>query len=215
MKLKWDHVSKNKLVIQGKRWLRSSRGANPVDRIARSGWHLLRVLQDYPWMEICKFKMRQTDENWPYVKMQSFLISGTRIWVESEIQRGQIHNRAGPHDKRKWVGVNGWKRWSEWNSGHQSRLISKTYSIAINAVCGIPPRLTTNESLWFHLWFLILVTCMFRTIRNGFCFSIDLSEQGLGRSMRSRFAHKYYKEIIFCDKRRMECKGKRSDDRDD
>lgn len=34
-----------------------------------------------------------------------FIFPGASVRDESKVQRGQVHNRAGPHDQGKWLGV--------------------------------------------------------------------------------------------------------------
>ena len=58
--------------------------AGAADGAARGGWHLLRLLQDHARLEV-----------------------RARLRVQSEVQGGQVHHRAGPHDQRERVGE-GW-----------------------------------------------------------------------------------------------------------
>lgn len=62
--------------------MRPSRGESFTDRTTRCSWHLLWMLQNNLRMEI-----------W------------TRLWIQSKIQRGQIHNRTSPHDQGEWMGL--------------------------------------------------------------------------------------------------------------
>lgn len=32
-------------------------------------------------------------------------VTGARVWIKSEIQRGQVHNRTGPHGERERLGL--------------------------------------------------------------------------------------------------------------
>ena len=65
-------------------WLIFRFRAGAADGAARGGWHLLRLLQDHARLEV-----------------------RARLRVQSEVQGGQVHHRAGPHDQRERVGE-GW-----------------------------------------------------------------------------------------------------------
>ncbi|CAG0905221.1 unnamed protein product [Darwinula stevensoni] len=69
-------------VLQCERGLLSSRGAGTPHGTPRGRRHLLSMLQDRPRLEI-----------------------RARLRIESEVQRGEVHNRAGAHDQGERLGL--------------------------------------------------------------------------------------------------------------
>lgn len=117
--------------VQGQRGLRPRRGEAAAHGTSRSGRHLLWKLSHHAGLEIRKwnsactlwwwfltfstlslrksvqFQFFYLVSNWTVCVRSALSLAGTSFWAESEVQGGEVHHRAVPHDKGQRLGLRG------------------------------------------------------------------------------------------------------------